>query len=132
MLCPICFQMRTRKRKATTSTVVEFSNEPQPRSSGISTAKTGSKRQTTGQKEYKLDICVQRTWMPPPSALSKIAPWLRYWLLSEYYRSIKADLFNIEEKNERLCRSTRLAFSLQSNLGEYETNVFIITYSQHT
>ena len=30
--------------------------------------------------------------MPPPSALSKIAPWLRYWLLSDKYRSIKADL----------------------------------------
>ena len=73
----------------------------------------------------KLDICVQRTWMPPPSALSKVAPWLRYWLLSDNHRSIKADLHNIEETNEGLCRSTRLTFSLQSNQGsEYETNMF--------
>ena len=63
--------------------------------------------------------------MPPPSALSKMAPWLRYWLLSDNYRSIKADLYNIEEINEGPCRSTRLVFSLQSNLGyEYETNMF--------
>ena len=63
--------------------------------------------------------------MPPPSALSKMAPWLRYWLLSDNYRSIKADLYNIEETNEGPCRSKRLAFSLQSNLGyEYETNMF--------
>ena len=61
----------------------------------------------------------------PPSALSKMAPWLRYWLLPEKYRSIKADLYDIEETNEGPCRSTRLAFSLQSNLGyEYETNMF--------
>ena len=59
--------------------------------------------------------------MPPPSALCKMAPWLRYWLLS-----IKADLYNTEETNEGPCRSTRLAFSLQSNLGyEYEKkNIF--------
>ena len=63
--------------------------------------------------------------MPPPSALSKIPLWLRYWLLSDNYRSIKADLYNIEEKNERPCISERLAFSLQSNLGhEYEINMF--------
>ena len=63
--------------------------------------------------------------MPPPSALIKMAPWLRYWLLSNNYRSIKADLYNIEETNEGACRSKRLAFSLQSNLGyEYETNMF--------
>ena len=63
--------------------------------------------------------------MPPPSVLSKMAPWLRYWLLSDNYRSIKADLYNIEETNEGPCRSKRLAFSLQSNLGyEYETNMF--------
>ena len=62
--------------------------------------------------------------MPPPSALSKMALWLRYWLLSDNYRSIKADLYNIEETNEGPCRSKRLAFSLQSNLGyEYETNM---------
>ena len=74
----------------------------------------------------RLDICVQRTRMPPPSALSKMAPWLRYWLLSGNYRSIiKADMYNIEETNEGPCRSTRLALSLQSNLGyEYETNMF--------
>ena len=64
--------------------------------------------------------------MPPPGALSKMAPWLRYWLLSDNYRSIKADLYNIEEINEGPCRSKRLAFSLQSNLGyEYETNMFL-------
>ena len=63
--------------------------------------------------------------MSPPCALSKMAPWLRYWLLSDSYRSIKADLYNIEETNGGPCRSTRLAFSLQSNLGyEYETNMF--------
>ena len=38
--------------------------------------------------------------MPPPSALSKMALSLRYWLLSDNYRSIKADLYNIEETNE--------------------------------
>ena len=64
--------------------------------------------------------------MPPPSALSRMAPWLRYWRLSDNFRSIKADLHNIEETNEKSCRSTRLAFSLQSNLGyEYETNMFL-------
>ena len=55
--------------------------------------------------------------MPPPSALSKMALWLRYWLLSDNYRSIKADLYNTEETKEGLSRSKRLAFSLQSNLG---------------
>ena len=50
--------------------------------------------------------------MPPPSALSKIALWLRYWLLSDNYWSIKADLYNIEENNEGPCISKRLAFSL--------------------
>ena len=45
--------------------------------------------------------------------------------LSDNYRSIKADLYNIEETNEGPCRLNRLAFSLQSNLGyEYETNMF--------
>ena len=63
--------------------------------------------------------------MPPPSALSKMALWLRYWRLSDNYRSIKADLYNTEETNEGPCRAKRLAFSLQSNLGyEYETNMF--------
>ena len=63
--------------------------------------------------------------MPPPSALSKMPQWLRYWLLSDNYRSIKADLYNIEEINEGPRRSKRLAFSLQSNLEyEYETNIF--------
>ena len=61
----------------------------------------------------------------PPSALSKIALWLRYWLVSDNYRSINADLYNTEETKEGPCRSKRLAFSLQSNLGyEYETNMF--------
>ena len=40
----------------------------------------------------ELEICVQRTGMSPPSALSKMALWLRYWLLSDNSRSIKADL----------------------------------------
>ena len=63
--------------------------------------------------------------MPPPSALSKMASWLRYWLLSDNYRSIKADFYNIEATNEGPCRSRRPAFSLQSYLGyEYETNMF--------
>ena len=45
--------------------------------------------------------------------------------LSDNYRSIKADLYYIEEKNEGPCRSKRLAFSLPSNLRyEYETNMF--------
>ena len=46
--------------------------------------------------------------MPPPSALGKMAPWLRYWLLSDNNRSIKADLYNIEETNEVPRRSERL------------------------
>ena len=63
--------------------------------------------------------------MSPPSALSKMTPWLRYLLLSDNYRSIKADLYNIEETNENLFRSTRLVFSLQSTQSyEYETNIF--------
>ena len=63
--------------------------------------------------------------MPPPSALSKMALWLRYWLVSDNYRFIKADLYNIEETNEGPCRATRLAFCLQSSLDyEYETNMF--------
>ena len=63
--------------------------------------------------------------MPRPIAWSKMALWLRYCLLSDNYRSIKADLYNIEQTNEGPCRSKRLAFSLQSNLGyEYETNMF--------
>ena len=63
--------------------------------------------------------------MPAPSALSKMALWLRYWLLSDNYRSIKADLNNIEETDEGSCRSKRLAFGFQSNLGyKYETNLF--------
>ena len=33
--------------------------------------------------------------MPPPSVLSKMTPWLRYLLLSDNYRSIKADLYDI-------------------------------------
>ena len=64
--------------------------------------------------------------MPPPSALSKMALWLRYWLSSDNYRSITADLFIYRrDMNEGPCRSKRLAFSLLSNLGyEYETNMF--------
>ena len=45
--------------------------------------------------------------------------------LSDNYRSIKADLCNIEEANEGPCKSKRLAFSLQSTLGyEREINMF--------
>ena len=45
--------------------------------------------------------------------------------LSDNYKSIKADFYNIEETNEGPCKSKRLAFSLQSNLRyEYETNIF--------
>ena len=62
--------------------------------------------------------------MPPPSALSKMAPWLRYWLSSDNYMSINADLYNTEETNEGPCRLT-CRFSLQSIIGyEYETNMF--------
>ena len=39
--------------------------------------------------------------MPPPSALSKMALWLRYWILADNYRSIKADLYNIEETGKK-------------------------------
>ena len=61
----------------------------------------------------------------PPSALSKTAQWLRYWLLSDNCGSTKADLFNIEQTNEGLCKSIRHVFSLQSILSyENETNVF--------
>ena len=35
--------------------------------------------------------------MSPPSALSKMALWLRYWLVSDNYRFIKADLYIIAE-----------------------------------
>ena len=57
--------------------------------------------------------------MPPPGALIKVLA------LSDNYRSIKAELYNIEETNEGSCRSKRLEFRLQSNLGyEYEINMF--------
>ena len=57
--------------------------------------------------------------MPTPSALIKVLA------LSDNYRSIKADLNNIEETNEGPCRAKRLVFSLPSNLEcEYETNRF--------
>ena len=36
--------------------------------------------------------------MPPSSALNKMASWLWYWHLSNTFRSIKADLNNIEEQ----------------------------------
>ena len=49
----------------------------------------------SSKDKSKLDICVQRTRMPQPSALSKMAQWLRYWFLSDNYRSIEADLYNI-------------------------------------
>ena len=42
--------------------------------------------------------------MAPPSASSKMALWLSYWLLSDNYRAIKADLYNIEETNDGSCR----------------------------
>ena len=44
--------------------------------------------------------------------------------LSDNYRSIKTDSYNIEETNEGPRRSKRLAFSLQSDLGHgCETNM---------
>ena len=50
---------------------------------------------------------------------------LKVLALSDNYRSIKADLYNIEERNQGPCRSKRLIFLLQSDLGyEYETNMF--------
>ena len=54
---------------------------------------------------FELDICVQRTRMPPSSALSKMALWLRYWLLSDNYMSIKTDLYKTEETKEGPCSS---------------------------
>ena len=51
--------------------------------------------------------------MPPPSALSKRQSVIKVLALSDNYRSIKADLYNIEQTNEGSCRSKRLAFSLQ-------------------
>ena len=45
--------------------------------------------------------------------------------LSDNFKSIKANLYNIEETNEGPCGSKRLAFSLLSNLGyKYEINMF--------
>ena len=53
--------------------------------------------------------------------------------MSDYYRSIKADWYSIEEKNEGPCRSTRLAFSLQSNLGyEYEKKNMLSSLPIHS
>ena len=37
-------------------------------------------RKEEKKKKERLDICVQRIRIPPPIALSKMAPWLRYWL----------------------------------------------------
>ena len=42
--------------------------------------------------------------------------------LSDNYRSIKADLYNIEETNEGPCKSKRLAFNFQGYA--YEINMF--------
>ena len=51
--------------------------------------------------------------------------------LSDNYKSIKVDLYNIEETNEGSCRSKRLAFRFPSNI-EYENETFfIIAYLQH-
>ena len=52
----------------------------------------------------QLDICVQRTWMPLPGALIKVLA------LSDNYRSIKADLYNIEE-NCSSCRTIMVIIS---------------------
>ena len=59
----------------------------------------------SSKDKSKLDICVQRTRMPLHSVLSKMAPWITYWFLSDNYMywSIKADLYNIEETNEGPC-----------------------------
>ena len=51
--------------------------------------------------------------------------------LSDNYRSIKADLYNIEEINEGPCRSKRLAFSLPSDLG-YENETVNLTFDLAT
>ena len=59
--------------------------------------------------------------MPPPSVINNKV-WL-CWII----RSIKENLYtgNIDMTTEGLCRSKRLTFILQSNLGyEYETNTF--------
>ena len=46
--------------------------------------------------------------------------------LSDNYRTVKANLYNIEEINEGPCRSKRLAFSLPSNVEcENEANMFL-------
>ena len=66
--------------------------------------------------------------MPPPSALSKMALWLRFGLLSDNYRSIKADLYNIEETMRDHVDKNRHAFSLQSNLGFYSILFYPITF----
>ena len=66
----------------------------------------------------------------PPPPVPRVRWHLKVLALLDNYGSIKADLYNIEETNEDPCRSKRLTFILQSNLGyEYETN--IIAYSQH-
>ena len=71
----------------------------------ISQKQKKKKKKERKRKEKKgLDICVQNTGMPPPTALSKMVPWLRYWLISDNYRSTKADLYNIKETNEGPCR----------------------------
>ena len=69
-----------------------------PHYSAISTKGSNSPFSSLDENLLKLDICDQRTRMPPASALSKMALWLRYWLLSDNYRSIKADLYNIERQ----------------------------------
>ena len=58
----------------------------------------------------------------PPSALCTL---IKVLAMLDNYRSIKADLFNMEETNEDPCWLKRLTFTLHSNLGyQYETNTF--------
>ena len=49
--------------------------------------------------------------MPPSGALIKVLT------LSDKYRSIKADLYNIKKTNEGPCKSKRFAFSLTFKLA---------------
>ena len=50
---------------------------------------------------------------------------IKVLVLSDNYRSIKANLYNIEVTTEGQCRSKRVTFILKAKLGyEYETTRF--------
>ena len=53
----------------------------------------------------------------PAYCLEQDGTWIKILALLDNYRSIKADLYNIEETTEGPCGSNRLTFILQSNLG---------------